>query len=120
MPKGLLYITTFGHRWPPKGQMSPGLADNCAARTSLSVALFACVPHRVSAQGLGVGGLIFASCKLLLPSPRRAPDVKGGMKGKAAQHKTGPRRVFEARHADGQPLTISLQVGSGRAGVSVR
>ncbi|KAG2487286.1 hypothetical protein HYH03_014127 [Edaphochlamys debaryana] len=35
--------------------------------------------------------------------------AKGGMKGKVA-HRTGPRRVFEARHMDGLPLQISLQV----------
>ncbi|KXZ48338.1 hypothetical protein GPECTOR_28g744 [Gonium pectorale] len=35
--------------------------------------------------------------------------VKGGMKGKIA-HRTGPRRIFEARHADGMPLQIALQV----------
>eukprot|EP00198_Chlamydomonas_reinhardtii_P011170 XP_001700507.1 predicted protein [Chlamydomonas reinhardtii] len=35
--------------------------------------------------------------------------VKGGMKGGKNAHKTGPRRVFEARHADGLPLQISFQ-----------
>ncbi|GIL79405.1 hypothetical protein Vretimale_18290 [Volvox reticuliferus] len=36
--------------------------------------------------------------------------VKGGMKGGKLAHKTGPRRIFEARHADGMPLQISFQV----------
>ncbi|KAG2422329.1 hypothetical protein HXX76_016114 [Chlamydomonas incerta] len=35
--------------------------------------------------------------------------VKGGIKGGKNAHKTGPRRVFEARHADGLPLQISFQ-----------
>lgn len=43
-------------------------------------------------------------------------DVKGGMKAKVA-HKTGPRRVFEARHADGMPLQISFQVRGRSHGV---
>ncbi|GLI68263.1 hypothetical protein VaNZ11_012618, partial [Volvox africanus] len=36
--------------------------------------------------------------------------IKGGMKGGKLAHKTGPRRIFEARHADGMPLQISFQV----------
>ncbi|PNH07141.1 Tiny macrocysts protein B, partial [Tetrabaena socialis] len=83
---------------PGKGSAMP--ASLAASRA----ASFAAASYAAAAAAAG-GHQHQLSMEYLLGNK----NVKGGMKGKAA-HKTGPRRVFEARHADGMALQISCQV----------